>query len=81
MNVELPDAPAAAAKLTPEEARLSLAVWLYQTERLSFGEACDLAQVPMTDFQTELARRNIPVGYNLAELAHDITDLKALGRL
>lgn len=81
MNVELPDAPAAAAKLTAGEARLALAVWLYQAERLSFGEACDLAAVPMADFQAELARRNIPVGYNLAELAHDVADLKALGRL
>lgn len=81
MNVELPDAPAAAAKLTAPEARLTLAVWLYQAERLSFGDASDLAAMPLRDFEAELARRGIPVGYNLAELTHDVADLRVLGRL
>lgn len=81
MNVELPDAPAAAAKLTVPEARLTLAVWLFQTERLSFGDAADLAAMPLRDFEAELSQRGIPVAYNLAELSRDVADLRALGRL
>lgn len=81
MNVELPDAPAAAAKLTAPEARLALAVWLYQVERLSFGDACALAAIPLREFEAELSRRGIPLGYNLAELSSDVADLRALGHL
>ena len=58
-----------------------LAVWLYQAERLTFGDASELACVSLDDFAAELTRRGFPVAYNLADLAGDVANLQALGRL
>ena len=81
MTLELSEKSVASAHLTPAEARLTLAVWLYQAERLSFGDASELAGVPMVEFAAELERRGLSVAYNSADLAADVADLRALGRL
>lgn len=81
MTLELPEKSVAAARLTPAEARLTLAVWLYQAERLTFGDASEFAGVSLDEFTAELARRGLPVAYNLADLAGDMANLQALGRL
>ncbi|MBI5767359.1 MAG: UPF0175 family protein [Verrucomicrobia bacterium] len=81
MMLELPEKSVASARLTSAEARLALAIWLYQAERLTFGDASELAGVSMAVFAVELERRGLPVAYNSADLAGDVANLQALGRL
>ena len=81
MNVELPDAAAAAANLTPEMARLRLAFSLYREGQLSTRLCCELARLDRRAFMYELARRRDEAPYSVADLEADFADLRALGRL
>ena len=81
MNVELPDAPAAAAKLTPDEARLRVAFSLYHEGRLSTGLCAELAGLDRRAFMDELARHKVEAPFTVADLEADMADLRALGRL
>ena len=56
-----------------QEARLILALNLYQAGRLSTGLAAKLADLPIGHFLYELSRRKIsPFGTTAAELADDL---------
>jgi predicted HTH domain antitoxin len=80
MNVELPDAPAAAAGLTCGEARLRIAFSLYREGRLSTHQCAELAGLSRHAFMDELARHRIEAPYALADLEADAATLRALGR-
>ena len=78
MNVELPESPTAAARLTPAQARLELAVTLFQQERLSLGLASEMAGLAVAEMMSELCRRKIPLHYDVRELEEDIATLQRL---
>ena len=48
-------------KMTADEMRLNIAVWLFQIERISIGKASKLAGLSRFVFQKILAERDIPV--------------------
>lgn len=79
MNVELPDAPAIAAGLTADEARLRVAFSLYREGRLSTPQCAELAGLSRRAFMDELARHRVEAPYALADLEGDAATLKALG--
>ena len=81
MNVEVPDATAAAAKLPPDEERLWLAFSLYREGRLSTGLCAELAGLNRRTFMDELARHRVEAPFTMADLDADPADLRALGRL
>ena len=81
MNVELPDAAAAAANLTPEVARLRLAFSLYSEGQLSTRLCAELAGLDRRAFMDELARHRVEAPYSVVDLEADVADLRALGRL
>ncbi|MFZ5497090.1 MAG: UPF0175 family protein [Verrucomicrobiota bacterium] len=78
MKVDLPDAPAAAAGLTPEEARLRVAFSLYREGRLSTKQCAELAGLDRRAFMDELARHRIEAPYDLADLKSDLATLDKL---
>ena len=78
MQVDLPDAPAAAAGLTPEEARLRLAFSLYRDARLSTKQCAEMAGLDRRAFMDELARHRVEAPYNLADLQSDLATLDRL---
>jgi predicted HTH domain antitoxin len=78
MKVDLPDAPAAAAGLTPDEARLRLAFSLYRDGRLSTKQCAEMAGLDRRAFMDELARHRVEAPYSVADLD---ADLATLGRL
>ncbi len=80
MNVEVPDAPAAAAGLTPEGARLRLAFSLYREGRLSTRQCAELAGLSRDRFMDELARHRIEAPYTVADLDADLATLDRLER-
>jgi predicted HTH domain antitoxin len=81
MNVELPDAPVAAARLTPEEVRLRLAFSLYGDGSLSTGLCAELAGMDRRAFMDQLAKHKVEAPFTVADLEADLADLRALGRL
>ena len=81
MIVELPDAPAAAAKLTPDEARLRVAFSLYREGRLSTGLGAELAGLDRRAFMAELARHKVEAPFTVADWESDVATLRKLGQL
>jgi predicted HTH domain antitoxin len=81
MGVVIPDEVLRAADLSPEEMRREVAVLLSQQERLSLGQASDLAGMDRLSFQQLLASRAIPIHYDVSELEADIETLRKLGQL
>jgi predicted HTH domain antitoxin len=67
--------------MTQQEIATELAVALYQREKLSMGQAADIAGMRKMQFQHLLASRDIPLNLNVSDLEKDIANLKALGRL
>ncbi len=76
MIVELPDSPAMAAKLTPEEARLSVAFALYREGRLSTRQCAELAGLTRSAFMDELARHRVESPYSVSDLNADLATLR-----
>lgn len=70
MNVLLPER--VEAKLSPQEARLDLAVGMYSGGRVTMGAAAEVAGISSPEFQRELGRRQIPVNYTAEDLAYDL---------
>ena len=78
MKIELPDH--LAASVAEREVLLDLAIGMYAAKRLTLGQAAELAGVPQGELQRELGRRQIPVHYDLEDLAHDLQAAAELGR-
>jgi predicted HTH domain antitoxin len=79
--LELPPGLLEAARVTPAELKLELALTLFQQDKLSFGKARELAGLLAIDFQRELGRREIPIHYGVADFEQDMATLKTMGML
>jgi predicted HTH domain antitoxin len=55
-----------------------LAVELYRREKLSLGHAARLAGMDKWSFNDLLARRNVPMHYDEADLRRDLATLQSL---
>ena len=53
-----------AAEISADELLVEIAVHLYDTERLSIGQAKNLVNMDHISFQRELAKRNIYIKYD-----------------
>jgi len=69
------------ARMTPEELRVELAVYLFQQGKLSFGKAREVAQMTAWAFQQLLGVRGIPVHYDVEDYEQDLITLRELGRI
>lgn len=69
------------ARLTVDELKVELAVYLYIQDRLSIGKARELAGMSLWAFRQLLASRHIPPHYDVTELEEDVSTLRELGRL
>ena len=70
-----------ATRMTPEELRRELVIYLFQQGKLSFGKARELAGMDAWAFQQLLGSRGIAVHYDIAEYQQDLDTLRELGRL
>lgn len=77
--LEIPQDVLDAARMTPAELKVELAVHLYAQGRLSIGKARELAGMTLWEFRQLLAARRIPPHYGVAELHEDLATLRALG--
>lgn len=81
MIVELPDRELEALQLTPERARLELAVGLYVGRGVSLGRASRIAGMTYAAFMQEAGRRGICINYTEEDALNDVKSVRArLGR-
>jgi predicted HTH domain antitoxin len=79
VQVELPDAALEGTGITPEWAKLEVAVALYRDRRASMGRAARIAGMPRAEFQQELGKRGVTVDYEVEDLRADLETLRSLG--
>jgi predicted HTH domain antitoxin len=82
MNIVIPDEIVEASQLTISELYQEIAIHFFQTQRLSLGQASQLARMSRSAFQQLLKEHKIALyNYDLEDLELDLKNLKALGRL
>jgi len=81
ISIEIPREVTHIARMTPEELRVELAVYLFQQGKLSFGKAREVAEMTAWAFQQLLGARGIPVHYDVEDYEQDLITLKELGRI
>jgi predicted HTH domain antitoxin len=81
ISIEIPREVIHTTRMTPEELRRELAVYLFQQGRLSFGKAREMADMTAWAFQQLLGTRGIPVHYGVEDYEQDLIILKELGRV
>ena len=72
MQLEVPDS--LIGHIGKSELLLDLATGMYAAKHLTLGQAAKLARISQIEMQKELARRQVPLHYDLDDLA---TDLRA----
>lgn len=82
MSVVISDEILQASQLTPCEFRQEIAIYLFQTGRLTVGYASSLADMPPNAFRQLLKQRQIPLySYDIDDFELDLKNLQELGRL
>ena len=70
-----------ASGLSEKELILELIILLFQRNKISIGKASQLAQIPLLQFQQELAARKISVHYDESDLEVDLRNLQIIEHL
>jgi predicted HTH domain antitoxin len=76
MKIEIADELVKKSGMSVEEIMLRVAILLFQEEKLTLGQAADLANLHQIQFQQELAKRNIPIHYGEEEFESDLKNLQ-----
>jgi predicted HTH domain antitoxin len=81
MSVVISDEILHATHMTADELMQEVAILLYQKEKLTLGQASQLAAMSQLQFQFLLASRRIPIHYDVAEFEADLKTLREMRRL
>lgn len=65
-------------QISPSELRIDLAVYLYDKEKLTMGQAKKLAGLTQIEFQKELSKRGVYIKYDVKDLEKDLKNLSML---
>lgn len=75
MHVTIEEATLRAAHMSPGEFKQEIALHLYEQDRLTLGQAAELAGISQQRFQHLLTARGIPAHYGLDEFEADLATL------
>ena len=78
MSIVIPDEIIRSTRLTMAELQQELAIVLFQREKLTLGQASQLAGMNQWQFQQLLASRHIPLHYDVAEFEADLQTLAGM---
>ena len=81
MSVIIPDDIVHATRMTEEELKQEIAIFLFQKNKLTLAQASRLAALSRLQFQHLLASRHIPVHYDVAEFEEDLRTLHEMDTL
>jgi predicted HTH domain antitoxin len=76
--LEIPREVLHSTRMTLDELRRELALYLFQQGKLSFGKARELAELSAWEFQQLLGSRGIAIHYDVADYEEDLTTLREL---
>ncbi len=65
-------------RISPSELMTDLAVYLYDKEKLSMGQAKKLAGLTQIEFQKEMSKRGVFIKYDIEDLEKDLKTLNHL---
>ncbi len=77
----VPDEVLQSARMSEQEMGQTLALVLFERQKLTLGQAARLAGMTQIQFQHLLSAHKIPVHYDGPDFEYDIATLKAMGRL
>lgn len=66
-------------QISPKDLMTDIAVYLYDKEKLSVGQAKKLAGLTQVEFQKEMSKRGVFIKYDIEDLEKDLDMLKRLG--
>ena len=81
MSVIIPDDIVHATRMTEEELKREIAIFLFEKDKLTLAQASHLAEMSRLQFQHLLASRQIPVHYDVAEFEEDLRTLQEMDTL
>lgn len=81
MDCIIPEDLLHSARMSSDELKQEIAVLLFQRQRLTLGQASQLADMPMAKFQQHLASRKIGPHYDVEDLEDDAETLRKLERV
>lgn len=81
MSVLISDEILQAAQMTDGELKRELAVLLFQQKKLGLSKARELAEMPLIEFQRELANRGIAMSDDVAAFQTEVEHLRTWGDL
>ena len=79
MSIVIPDETIQATGISEAALIEEIDIMLFQQERLTLGQASQLARMNQLQFQRRLASRKISLHYDIAELREDVKSLEANG--
>ena len=79
VSISVPREVIHATRMSPEDLRTELAVYLYQQGKLSFGKAREMTEMSAWAFQLLLGSREISAHYGVAEYEEDLAALREFG--
>lgn len=62
-------------KISPAELMIDIAVYLYDKEKLSMGQAKKLAGLTQIEFQKELSKNGVLIKYDIEDFEKDFSNL------
>ena len=62
-------------KISPAEFMIDIAVYLYDKEKLSMGQAKKLAGLTQIEFQKELSKNGVLIKYDIEDFEKDLENL------
>jgi predicted HTH domain antitoxin len=62
-------------KISPAELMIDIAVYLYDKEKLSMGQAKKLAGLTQIEFQKELSKNGVLIKYDIEDFEKDLKNL------
>jgi predicted HTH domain antitoxin len=77
-TIEIPRHLLQAARVTPDELKVELALQLYRQRRLSIGHARELADMSLWEFRQLLVIRRVSPHYDIEDLENDMRVWQAL---
>lgn len=78
MSIVIPDEILQSTRLTAAEVTQELALALFQREKLTIGQASQLAAMSQWQFQQLLGSRGIPIHYDVEDFEDDLRTLEEL---
>ena len=76
MVIEVPDMAVEGIGLSPELARLEMALGLFRDEKASLEQAARVSGLGLPLFMKELGKRQIPLHYDVQDFEQDLTVLE-----